>query len=133
MTFIEQHLCIKESHYILYDWLFDVFSKNVKIYIISLKVSLWNTSIMAIQTLIQHYYGSNFGFHCIQIMYSPIVYITLFSCVETILLTAVHGSYISEYFYIILNFAYKFTFCCKLSNYLLFSFNDLTHIQCNFW
>lgn len=69
------------------------------IYYFFSKVSLWNTSIMAIQTLIQHYYGSSFGFHCVQVLLSPIVYITLFSCAETIILTAVHGSYISEHFF----------------------------------
>lgn len=63
-------------------------------------VSLWNTVIMTIQTLIQHYYGPNFGFHCVQVMLSPIVYITLFSCVETIIFVAVHGSYIMK----VLNF-----------------------------
>jgi len=66
--------------------------KGIPLYI----VSLWNTSIMAIQTLMQHYYGPNFGFHCVQIMLSPIVYITLFSSVETILLMAVHGTYIKK-------------------------------------
>lgn len=63
-----------------------------------LQVSLWNMSIMAIQTLIQHYYGPNFGYHCVQVMLSPIVYITLFSCVETIVFIAVHGSYMSKTF-----------------------------------
>jgi len=63
-------------------------------------VSLWNTSIMVIQTLIQHYYGTNFRYHCVQVMLSPIVYITLFSCLETIVFVAVHGSYITK----VLNF-----------------------------
>jgi len=66
--------------------------KGIPLYI----VSLWNTCIMAIQTLMQHYYGPSFGFHCVQVMFSPIVYISLFSSVETILLLAVHGTYINK-------------------------------------
>jgi len=66
--------------------------KGIPFYI----VSLWNTTIMAIQTLMQHYYGSNFGFHCVEIMFSPIVYISLFSTVESIVLMAVHGTYIKK-------------------------------------
>jgi len=59
-------------------------------------VSLWNTTIMGIQTLMQHYYGPNFGLHCVQVMFSPIVYISLFSSVETIFFMAIHGSYIKK-------------------------------------
>jgi len=66
--------------------------KGLPLYI----VSLWNTFIMAVQTLIQHFYGANFGLHCVQVMFSPIVYISMFSCVETILFMAVHGCYIKK-------------------------------------
>ncbi|KAJ6632618.1 Transmembrane protein [Pseudolycoriella hygida] len=69
--------------------------KGIPLYI----VSLWNTTIMAVQTLIQHYYGTNFGYHCVQVMFSPIVYITVFSCLETILFVIVHGSYITKVVY----------------------------------
>lgn len=86
------------------NWTLSEQTVNMRFITFFLKVSLWNTTIMAIQTLIQHYYGKDFGFHCVQVMLSPVVYITLFSCVETILLIAVHGSYISEYFLIIFNF-----------------------------
>ncbi|XP_059610357.1 transmembrane protein 192 [Phlebotomus argentipes] len=66
--------------------------KSVPFYL----VSLWNTAIMAIQTLIQQYYGDDFGEHCIQSLFSPIVYVSIFSAVETGVLAVIHGTYISR-------------------------------------
>lgn len=64
--------------------------KGIPLYI----VSLWNTALLALQSLIHHYYGDDFGMKCIQSYLSPIVYVTLFSTVETVILFAVNGSYI---------------------------------------
>lgn len=62
-------------------------------------VSLWNTFLLAIQTLIQHYYGDAFGEKCIAVgLLSPIIYITAFSGLETVVLCIVNGSYIGMYF-----------------------------------
>ncbi|XP_052891965.1 transmembrane protein 192 [Anopheles moucheti] len=59
-------------------------------------VSLWNTFLLAIQTLIQHYYGDAFGEKCIAVgLLSPIIYISAFSGLETIVLCIVNGSYIA--------------------------------------
>lgn len=57
-------------------------------------VSLWNTTILLIQTLMQHSYGMEFPLHCQKSVTSPITYICMFCGLETILLTFVHGSYI---------------------------------------
>lgn len=59
-------------------------------------VSLWNTAILALQTLMQHYYGEHFGEHCVEKIFSPIIYITIFSSVETIILCIVNGLYIGR-------------------------------------
>ncbi|XP_052867866.1 transmembrane protein 192-like [Anopheles cruzii] len=60
-------------------------------------VSLWNTFLLAIQTLIQHYYGDAFGEKCIVVgLLSPIVYIAAFSSLETMVLCVVNGSYIAK-------------------------------------
>lgn len=60
-------------------------------------VSLWNTFLLAVQALIQHYYGDNFAEKCaLAGLLSPIVYITMFSSLETIVLCFVHGSYIGK-------------------------------------
>lgn len=59
-------------------------------------VSLWNTFLLAIQTLIQHYYGDAFGEKCVAVgLLSPIIYISAFSGLETIVLCIVNGSYIA--------------------------------------
>lgn len=60
-------------------------------------VSLWNTFLLAIQALIQHYYGDAFGEKCLVVgLLSPIVYISAFSGLETIVLAIVNGSYIAK-------------------------------------
>ncbi|XP_062554616.1 transmembrane protein 192-like isoform X1 [Armigeres subalbatus] len=60
-------------------------------------VSLWNTFLLAIQTLIQHYYGDSFAEKCVIVgLLSPIVYITLFCSLETVVLGFVHGFYIAK-------------------------------------
>lgn len=60
-------------------------------------VSLWNTFLLAIQTLIQHYYGDSFAEKCAMVgLLSPIVYITLFSSLETMVFGIVHGLYIGK-------------------------------------
>lgn len=83
---------------------------------------------MAIQTLIQHYYGPNFGFHCVQHLLSPIVYITLFSCLETIVFVAVHGTYISKWSsyctYNLPHFGYKLS---KFDGWFCFVVNESWH------
>lgn len=70
--------------------------KGVPLYI----VSLWNTTLMGIQTFMQHLYGPHFGEHCIESILSPIVYITVFSGFETIILAIVNGSYIGILYFI---------------------------------
>lgn len=42
----------------------------------------------------QHFYGPNFAEHCLQGVFSPIVYITAFCVIETAILMAINGSYI---------------------------------------
>lgn len=59
-------------------------------------VTLWNTAVFTIQTLIQQYYGDHFGQKCVQQLFSPIVYITAFSVLESTVLSVVHCSYISK-------------------------------------
>ncbi|XP_031634091.1 transmembrane protein 192-like [Contarinia nasturtii] len=57
-------------------------------------VSLWNTIILGIQTIMQHEYGSKFFDHCTKSFFSPTTYIVLFCAFETTLLIAVHAWYI---------------------------------------
>lgn len=57
-------------------------------------VSLWNTVILCIQTIMQQYYREDFFNHCIREFLSPTTYVVLFSVLETIILVAVHGYYI---------------------------------------
>lgn len=57
-------------------------------------VSLWNTTILAVQALMQHYYGDEFVKHCTAQFLSPITYITTFNIVENIILGCINGSYI---------------------------------------
>ncbi|XP_055636309.1 transmembrane protein 192-like isoform X2 [Toxorhynchites rutilus septentrionalis] len=60
-------------------------------------VSLWNTFLLAVQALIQHYYGDNFAEKCaVAGLFVPIVYITMFCSLETLVLCFVHGSYIAK-------------------------------------
>lgn len=66
--------------------------KGVPLYV----VTVWNVAIAAIQTLIQQYYGDNFGEHCVQRWLSPVVFVTTFALVETAVLAFVHGTYIGE-------------------------------------
>lgn len=57
-------------------------------------VSLWNTVILCIQTIMQQYYREDFFNHCTRQFLSPTTYVVLFSVLETIILVAVHGYYI---------------------------------------
>lgn len=57
-------------------------------------VSLWNTTIYLVQTLMQSYYGIEFTLHCQKMITSPITYLCMFCGLETILLMFVHGTYI---------------------------------------
>lgn len=60
-------------------------------------VSLWNTFLLAVQALIQHYYGDAFAEKCVVVGFlSPIVYITMFCSLETFVLAVVNGSYIGK-------------------------------------
>lgn len=57
-------------------------------------VSLWNTTIFVVQTIMQNNYGHDFPLHCQRTISSPITYLCMFCGLETILLMFVHGSYI---------------------------------------
>lgn len=57
-------------------------------------VSLWNTVILAIQTIMQH--TKYFDEHCTKGPLTPTVCIVLFSALETVLLVGVHGWYITR-------------------------------------
>lgn len=95
ITFLFDHL-IKHHHEALrlkgYHEFYRATSvhKGVPLYI----VSLWNTTILGVAAFMQHYYGPNFGLHCIEGFLSPVVYITVFCIVETFILGLIHGSYI---------------------------------------
>lgn len=59
-------------------------------------VSLWNTVILAIQTIMQHLYGDDFFNHCRKEFFSPITYIVIFCALETVILIGIHGWYIAR-------------------------------------
>lgn len=59
-------------------------------------VSLWNTTIMGIQALMQHLYADHFGEHCMESTKSPLTYIAEFCLLEVFVLLFVHGSYIGK-------------------------------------
>lgn len=59
-------------------------------------VSLWNTVILGIQTVLQHEYGSKFFDHCTQHVFSPTNYIVAFCALETVVLIGVHSWYITR-------------------------------------
>jgi hypothetical protein len=57
-------------------------------------VSLWNTVILAVAAGIHHYYGENFMQKCIKSLFSPVVYLTAFNVLETLIFLIIHGTYI---------------------------------------
>lgn len=59
-------------------------------------VTLWNTVIFIVQTILLQNYESEFASHCQKLIESPITYTCIFCGCETILLTFVHGSYIMK-------------------------------------
>lgn len=59
-------------------------------------VSLWNTVILLIQTIMQHQYGPEFFDHCTKSFFSPTSYIVLFSAFETVILVMIHSWYIAR-------------------------------------
>lgn len=60
-------------------------------------VSLWNTVILGIQTIMQHQYGPEFFDHCTkQGLFSPTAYIVMFSVLESTILIGAHSFYISK-------------------------------------
>lgn len=59
-------------------------------------VSLWNSMLLAVQAGIHHYYGVNFWQHCAEGFLSPVSYIAGFNILETMVLSATHGCYISK-------------------------------------
>ncbi|CAD6995941.1 transmembrane protein 192 [Ceratitis capitata] len=59
-------------------------------------VSLWNSMLLAVQAGIHHYYGVNFWEHCAEGFLSPVSYIAGFNALETLVLGATNGSYISK-------------------------------------
>ena len=66
--------------------------KSVPFYV----VSLWNSVILTVQALMQQFYGDHFGEKCIETLFSPVIYITLFNILENIVLAGVNGSYIGN-------------------------------------
>lgn len=60
-------------------------------------VSLWNAVLLAMQTLMQHFYEDDFTKHCGASILSPVGYVTLFVIVETAVLIGVNGVYICMY------------------------------------
>lgn len=58
-------------------------------------VSLWNTIILGIQTIMQNQYGREFFTHC-HYDFSPTVYVVIFCALETVILLATHGYYIKR-------------------------------------
>lgn len=60
-------------------------------------VNLWSAAYLGIQTLMHQYYGDDFMAKCIIAeVLAPVVYATLFSVTETLLLAIVHGTYIAK-------------------------------------
>lgn len=60
-------------------------------------VSLWNTVILGIQTIMQHQYGPKFFDHCSRhSLFSPTAYIVMFSVLESIILIGIHSWYIAR-------------------------------------
>ncbi|XP_054084507.1 transmembrane protein 192 isoform X1 [Zeugodacus cucurbitae] len=59
-------------------------------------VSLWNSMLLAVQAGIHHYYGVNFWQHCAEGFLSPVTYIAAFNTLETLVLSATHGCYITK-------------------------------------
>lgn len=58
-------------------------------------VSLWNSMLLAVQALIQHYYGEQFLTHCLAAGWlSPVSYVTIFNVAESLVLFVTHGCYI---------------------------------------
>ncbi|XP_077296842.1 transmembrane protein 192 isoform X2 [Arctopsyche grandis] len=60
-------------------------------------VSLWNAFLLIIQTLVQHFYPDNFIEQCAKGGFvAPVSYVTGFIWVETVILSAIHGMYMSK-------------------------------------
>lgn len=59
-------------------------------------VSLWNTIILGIQTIMQHEYGPDFFDHCTRHLFSPTANIVMFSALESCILIGIHSWYISR-------------------------------------
>lgn len=61
-------------------------------------VSLWNSTLLAVQALIQHYYGDQFLAHCLATGWlTPISYVTTFNVAESLVLVVTHGCYIGKF------------------------------------
>ncbi|KAH8272045.1 hypothetical protein KR018_011214 [Drosophila ironensis] len=59
-------------------------------------VSLWNSTLLAVQALIHHYYGLNFWEHCAAGWLSPVSYVTAFTVAENMVLAVTHSFYIDK-------------------------------------
>lgn len=59
-------------------------------------VTLWNTIIFIVQTIMIQNYGIEFTAHCQRTIQSPVTYICMFCGLETILLMFIHGTYIMK-------------------------------------
>lgn len=59
-------------------------------------VTLWNTVMFVVQTILLQNYEAEFATHCQKMIESPITYACIFAGLETILLTFVHGTYIMK-------------------------------------
>lgn len=59
-------------------------------------VTLWNTCMFIVQTIMIQQYGMEFTMHCQKTFQSPVTYVCLFCGLETIVLMFVHGTYIMK-------------------------------------
>lgn len=59
-------------------------------------VTLWNTCMFIVQTIMIQNYGTDFTMHCQKTIESPATYVCLFCGLETIVLMFVHGTYIMK-------------------------------------
>lgn len=59
-------------------------------------VTLWNTVMFIVQTILLQNYDGQFVVHCQKMIESPITYTCIFCGLETILLIFVHGTYIMK-------------------------------------
>lgn len=59
-------------------------------------VTLWNTCMFIVQTIMIQQYGAEFTMHCQKAIESPVTCVCIFCGLETIVLMFVHGTYIMK-------------------------------------